>query len=81
MYTNSPIYENHAFLLGLDDQVFTEWKTKGIKDRPPLYINGHFMLFEQLQRTYNIPASNFFRYLQIQGYIRDVVYLEEVCPP
>lgn len=35
-----------------------------------LYQGGHLMSFEQLRNKYDLPASHFFRYLQIRSFMR-----------
>lgn len=80
MYIDSPICKNHAFLPGLSDRVFADWKLKGIKDISALYLDGHFMSFKQLQNVYGIPNSNHFRYLQIRDFVRtNIPNFENIC--
>ena len=44
----------------------------GIKTIGDLYIGGTFASFVQLQGKYKLPRSNFFRFLQIRNYIRNI---------
>ena len=66
IYIDTPICENQAFTPGLNDVVFSPWKQRGISSVSDLYIEGNFASFAQLQTTYNVSASSFFRYLQIR---------------
>lgn len=70
IYLDTPICENHAFTPGLNDIVFSAWKHRGISKVSDLYIEGNFASFTQLQATYNISASSFFRYLQIRDFVK-----------
>lgn len=70
VYVDSPICHNHSFVPSLNDAVFSVWYQKGICNMRNLYIDGNRASFSQLSAKYNIPASNFFRYLQIRDYLR-----------
>lgn len=45
IYIDTPICENHSFLPGLNDVVFSTWKRRGICNIGDLYIDGNFASF------------------------------------
>lgn len=69
----SPIAKNSFFQPSMQDTVFNIWYNKGIKCISDLFIQGEFASFEQLSQKYSLPASNFFRYLQVRHYVKDVI--------
>lgn len=69
----APVCRNHAFKPSLLDPVFTGWARKGILTLRDLYIDNNFATFPQLTEKYDLPASHFFRYLQIRNYVRSAV--------
>lgn len=66
----TPVCHNHAFPPSLSDATFRSWKQKGIVALKDLYINKHFASFTQLQQKFSLPATHFFRYLQVRNYVR-----------
>ncbi|CDQ57897.1 unnamed protein product [Oncorhynchus mykiss] len=52
------------------DNTFERWGELGISTIGDVFIEGTFASFELLRETYNLPRSNFFRYLQIRDYVR-----------
>lgn len=67
----TPICHNHAFTPASLDSTFTTWSAKGIKCVKDLYLDNKFASFEQLRSKYNLPHSNFFRYMQIRHFVRE----------
>lgn len=61
-----PIARNPTFIPSNLDKTFCTWSDSGIQD---LYIDGAFATFTQLQKKFNLPNSNFLKYLQIRDYI------------
>uniref|UniRef100_A0A3B1JFC8 Reverse transcriptase domain-containing protein n=1 Tax=Astyanax mexicanus TaxID=7994 RepID=A0A3B1JFC8_ASTMX len=66
----APIAYNHAFLPSLTDKVFQTWKARGIINLEKLYVDGIFASFSQLKLKFDLPASHFFRYLQLRSYVK-----------
>lgn len=52
--------ENHSFIPGLNDTVFSAWKQKGIDSIHDSYINTHTATKRNI---YNITAVKFFQIL------------------
>ena len=77
---HAPIWRNHAFLPSNTDAVFKEWSRKGIGSIKDLYVDKHLCSFEILQIKYNLPKSNFFRYLQLRHYIRQNISSSDPLP-
>uniref|UniRef100_A0A673WU00 Reverse transcriptase domain-containing protein n=1 Tax=Salmo trutta TaxID=8032 RepID=A0A673WU00_SALTR len=65
-----PVARNPSFAPSNLDNTFERWGELGISTIGDLYIGGTFASFESLRETYNLPRSNFFRYLQIRDYVR-----------
>lgn len=65
-----PIANNPTFQPSSLDTTFSTWSDLGIQTVGDLYLEGRFASFTQLQRKYNLPSNNFFRYLQIRDYVR-----------
>ena len=53
----------------LRDAITKKWYEQGIKIFGDLYENDTLMTFEQLSRTFHLPAANFFKYLQVRHFI------------
>lgn len=70
MYVDSPICNTHTFKPAREDAMFAHWKNKGVVYLKDLYLDGHFMSFDQLRHKFDFPASHFFRYLQIRNFMR-----------
>jgi len=69
----TPIANNHMFKPSQLDRGFVEWKTKGLMSIGDLYIDDKFASFNQLQSVFNLPRSDFFRYLQVRHYVQTVI--------
>ena len=80
VHKDSPICHNHAFPAALTDSVFSFWKERDIVTIKDLYENGTLMSFQQLQRANNLPATHFFRFLQIRAYLRTHIPNYEQLP-
>ena len=65
----SPLIENHAFAPSFTNTVFKDWFEKGIHSFLDLFIDHVFPTIEQLQKKYNIPRSQFYKYLQIRSFV------------
>ena len=77
----APIAKNHMFTPSLMDEAFDAWSRKGVVSLSDLYIDGNFASFEQLVQKYNIPKSNFFRYLQLRNFVVLNSDCFPSCPP
>lgn len=69
----TPIANNHFFKPSQLDRGFIDWKSKGLGCIGDLYVNYKFASFSQLQSTFNLPGSDFFRYLQVRHYVQTVI--------
>ena len=69
-YYDSQSFSKSFFCTWSKHPGFMGWNHKGIKVLSDLYLDGHFMSFEQLCTVYDIPAAHFFKYLQIRDYVR-----------
>lgn len=56
------------------------WKEKGLTSVRHLYINGRFASFDELRVKYNLPHSQYFRYLQIRDYVRSKITNFQTLP-
>ena len=79
--TLTPIQYNHAFPPSLDRNSFVTWEENGITILSHLYMDDAFASFAQLQELYTLPASQFFRYLQVRDYTRRNIPHFELTPP
>lgn len=77
---HAPVYRNHAFSPSLSDGSFNSWRLKGVVTLKDLYVNKKFATFAQLQNKFSLPATHFFRYLQIRNYVRQCVPNFESLP-
>ncbi|XP_059843193.1 uncharacterized protein fam185a isoform X1 [Hypanus sabinus] len=57
----------------IHDKVFSIWKRKGIKCFRDLFFEGSLMSFDQLSNKFELPKSNFFRYLQIRNFLHKIL--------
>ena len=67
----SPVHSNPLFHPSVLDRAFSVWTDHGIFLIKHLYINGTFASFSQLAHKFNLPANQFFRYLQIRDFVRN----------
>lgn len=56
------------------------WRLSGIVTLEDLYIDKHFASFSQLKEKFSLPATHFFRYLQVRNYVRHAVPNFESLP-
>lgn len=66
----SPIWKNHNFSPTSLDASFLTWYEKGIRSLYNLFSEGRFISFPDWAVTYDLPKSNFFRYLQIKKFVQ-----------
>ncbi|MBN3289039.1 LIN1 transcriptase, partial [Polypterus senegalus] len=66
----APLQKNHLFQPSQTYAVFNIWKKFGINLLRDLYIDNVFASYEQLRSKFNIPATNFFHYLQIRNFVK-----------
>uniref|UniRef100_A0A3P9J6K5 Reverse transcriptase zinc-binding domain-containing protein n=1 Tax=Oryzias latipes TaxID=8090 RepID=A0A3P9J6K5_ORYLA len=67
---SAPIVTNVLFPPSFIDSTFQVWANKGIDTLKKLFNEGHFLSFEQLQEKFNLPSSDFFRYLQVRSFVK-----------
>ena len=78
-FVTSPIRANCNFAPSLTDPSFQQWHRKGLKSVKDLFKDGHFLSFEQMRRDFDIPQSDFFKYLQVRSFVRK--YFSLTTPP
>lgn len=69
MFITEPPTENHAFAPAFANTLFKDWSEKGIRTFLDLFIDHVFPSFEHVQNKYDIPKSQFYKYLQIQIFV------------
>ena len=57
----------------MQDATFNIWFKKGLRYFKDLFIEDKFASFAQLSSKFDLPTSNFFRYLQARHYVSDSV--------
>ncbi len=67
---SAPILLNPLFPPSLIDSAFQLWSRNGISCVKDLFKDGVFISFQQLRTDFEIPQSNFFRYLQVRSFIK-----------
>lgn len=68
-----PIASNDFFPPSMQDAAFLEWHKKGIRTFKDLFMDDCFASFSNLSKKFNLPSSNFFRYLQVRHYVRSQI--------
>lgn len=66
----TPITLNSTLPPAPRDDSFNVWSQNGIKKIEDLYKGNALMSFENLRGDYQISATHFFRYLQVQHFIQ-----------
>ncbi|CAI5671647.1 unnamed protein product [Oreochromis niloticus] len=66
----TPLSKNCNFPPSNIDAVFRTWRDKGLRTVKDLYSQGTFLSFADLSSKYNLPNSNFFRYLQARDFVK-----------
>jgi len=66
----SPICNNHLFVPPKIDPRFSTLENKGLCSLGNLYIDGIFVSFNHLISTFNLHKSDFFRYFQLQDFVK-----------
>uniref|UniRef100_A0A3B3BVU9 Reverse transcriptase domain-containing protein n=1 Tax=Oryzias melastigma TaxID=30732 RepID=A0A3B3BVU9_ORYME len=77
----SPIHGNPEFEPGMIDAGYSIWSHKGIRHMRNLFSRDSLLSFEQMQVTYGLPRSHFFRYLQVRDFIHKKTTLTSVTTP
>lgn len=77
----APIHSNHNFGPSLIDKSFLNWQKLGIRCFNDLYSDGLFSSFDLLCVKFNLPKSNFFRYLQVRDFLRKTLSSFPSLPP
>uniref|UniRef100_A0A3B3CPH8 Reverse transcriptase domain-containing protein n=1 Tax=Oryzias melastigma TaxID=30732 RepID=A0A3B3CPH8_ORYME len=65
----SPVASNYFFAPSILDATFQEWLNGGITTFNQLFFENQFVSFQQLSNSYSLPATHFFRYLQVRHFI------------
>lgn len=68
----APLAPNLLFHPSIIDGAFSSWQARGIKAIKDLYNDDIFSSFQQLSDKLALPKNNFFRYLQIRSFVRNV---------
>lgn len=66
----APIWRNHNFPPASLDASYQFWHTKGIQFVFNLFSDGRFLSFSELSEAFDLPKSNFFRYLQVKNFVQ-----------
>ena len=66
---HSLLIKNHVFAPCFTNTLFKNWFEKGIHTFLDIFIDQVFPTFEQIQENYNIPRSQFYKYLQIRSFV------------
>ena len=66
----APVWNNYAFPPSHSDAAFRIWSERGLKTLKDLYEEGVFMSFTSVSDRFNLPKSQFFRYLQMRHFIQ-----------
>ena len=69
LHRNTPFHSNPALPSALRDGLTKIWHNEGVKTFGDLYENNVLRSFEQLRHALSLPASHFFKYLQVRHYI------------
>lgn len=67
----SLVWGNIDFSPGTTDKGFEMWDSKGIVTIGHLYEKKTLLSFDHICKRYNIPRTEFFRYLQIQSFLNN----------
>lgn len=65
-FAQSPIFYNHLLLIGKKIISFSPWERQGVFTLGNIIGQSGLREFQELQKLYNLPASSFFFYLQLQ---------------
>lgn len=65
----TPMASNNFFPPSMLDATFHGWQRKGLSLFNDLFLDNKFASFQQLSDKYILPASNFFRYLQVRHFV------------
>ena len=76
----NPICNNHNFLPAKLDQMFAVWHGKGLRTLSDFYVNETFSSFNDLRSKYDLPQTDFFRYLQVRNFAKTECSLFPVLP-
>uniref|UniRef100_A0AAR2IMM0 Reverse transcriptase domain-containing protein n=1 Tax=Pygocentrus nattereri TaxID=42514 RepID=A0AAR2IMM0_PYGNA len=68
--SSAPITANALFPPSLIDSTFHVWARKGVSHVKDLFRSNSLISFEQLKSDFDIPQSNFFRYLQVRSFVK-----------
>uniref|UniRef100_A0A669DKG7 Reverse transcriptase domain-containing protein n=1 Tax=Oreochromis niloticus TaxID=8128 RepID=A0A669DKG7_ORENI len=66
----TPLLKNCNFAPSNIDAAFRGWKDKGLRIVKDLYSQDTFLSFADLSSKYDLPNSNFFRYLQARDFVK-----------
>lgn len=78
---STPLHANPLFPPSLLDKAYALWHSQGISTISSLYVDGIFASFNELVDIYDLPRTNFFRYLQVRDFVRKHFSGFPVIPP
>lgn len=73
------IAHNIDFLPSKLEAGFKKWEEKGLIMLEQLFEGGVLMSFQQLQHKHNLPAHDFFKYLQLRHYLQKHEEWDKLC--
>ncbi len=77
----APIARNHMFTPSIMDETFNTWSVKGLRTLKDIFIDGDFASFSQVKMKFQIPDSQFFRYLQLRSFASSSLSHYPSLPP
>lgn len=69
-FSQSPIFRNNSLLIGKKHISFPPWECQGVHTLGNVIGQKGLKEFQELQKTYNLPATSFFFYLQLRAAMR-----------
>lgn len=76
-----PITSNALFPPSLIDHAFQAWFRKGLRCVRDFFQGGSFISFEHMIKAFDIPKSNFYRYLQVRSLVKKYFNTLSAPPP
>lgn len=67
----APIYHNIDFAPASRDGGFNIWRDRGILTLGHLFHKGVMLSFTEIEKKYNLPPHNCFRFFQVRSFIQD----------
>lgn len=67
-----PLSRNPLFPPSMEPGSFRLWRQKGLATVKDLFVDGVFATFEQLVEKFELPRTDFFKYLQVRHFYRKI---------